>query len=93
MAPKDQVKALVFDVFGTVVDWRGTLIRELTSFGNGRGIGTDWPRFADDWRGLYQPSMSEVPRRPTRMDDPRRPASREPAYAARPVRYPGPLGA
>ena len=35
--PKDNVKALVFDVFGTVVDWRSSTVRELTSFGNGRG--------------------------------------------------------
>ncbi len=60
MAPKDQVKALVFDVFGTVVDWRQSCIRELTAFGNGRGLQHDWARFADDWRGLYQPSMEEV---------------------------------
>lgn len=59
-SPKDQVKALLFDVFGTVVDWRGSTIRELTAFGNGRGIEADWTRFADEWRGLYQPSMEEV---------------------------------
>lgn len=60
MAAKDQVKALVFDVFGTVVDWRGGSIRELTAFGKARGIDRDWAEFADDWRGLYQPSMEEV---------------------------------
>ncbi len=60
MAAKDQVKALVFDVFGTVVDWRGSCIRELTSFGNARALKRDWDQFADDWRGLYQPSMEEV---------------------------------
>jgi 2-haloacid dehalogenase len=60
MAAKDQVKALVFDVFGTVVDWRGSCIRELTSFGNARALKRDWEQFADDWRGLYQPGMEEV---------------------------------
>lgn len=60
MAAKDQVKALVFDVFGTVVDWRGSSIRELTAFANARGLKADWVEFADDWRGLYQPSMEEV---------------------------------
>ena len=60
MAAKDQVKALVFDVFGTVVDWRGSSIRELTAFGNARGLKADWTEFADDWRGLYQPTMEEV---------------------------------
>jgi 2-haloacid dehalogenase len=58
--PKDKVKALVFDVFGTVVDWRGTTIRELGAFGKGRGFEADWAAFADDWRRLYQPSMEEV---------------------------------
>lgn len=60
MAAKDQVKALLFDVFGTVVDWRQSTIRELTAFGNARGLAADWARFADDWRGLYQPAMEEV---------------------------------
>ena len=60
MAAKDQVKALVFDVFGTVVDWRGSSIRELTAFGTAKGIDRDWEQFADDWRGLYQPAMEEV---------------------------------
>jgi 2-haloacid dehalogenase len=61
MAGKDGVKALVFDVFGTVVDWRASCIRELTAFGRGRGItGVDWDALTDDWRGLYQPSMEEV---------------------------------
>lgn len=61
MSAKDQVKACVFDVFGTVVDWRQSVIRELTSFGAGKGLShVDWTRFADDWRGLYQPSMEAV---------------------------------
>lgn len=72
MTPKDNVKALVFDVFGTVVDWRSSLIRDLTAFGNGRSLQVDWAKFADDWRGLYQPAMEEVRsgRRPwTILDD------------------------
>jgi 2-haloacid dehalogenase len=60
MLPKDQVKALLFDVFGTVVDWRGSCIRELTAFGKSRGLEHDWAKFADDWRDLYQPGMEEV---------------------------------
>jgi 2-haloacid dehalogenase len=60
MLPKDQVKALLFDVFGTVVDWRGSCIRELTAFGRARGLALDWSQFADDWRDLYQPGMEEV---------------------------------
>ncbi|MEL6292058.1 MAG: haloacid dehalogenase type II [Pseudomonadota bacterium] len=58
--PKDRVKALLFDVFGTVVDWRGSVHRELEAFGRARGIDADWQRFTDDWRGLYQPAMEEV---------------------------------
>jgi len=54
------VKALLFDVFGTVVDWRQSIIREMTAFGNARGLALDWARFADDWRALYQPAMEEV---------------------------------
>ena len=52
--------ALTFDVFGTVVDWRTSVAREGRAFGKRHGIETDWVRFADEWRGLYQPSMSRV---------------------------------
>lgn len=57
---KDAVKALVFDVFGTVVDWRSSVIDELTAFASTKRINGDWTRFADEWRGLYQPSMEAV---------------------------------
>lgn len=56
----DQVKALLFDVFGTVVDWRGGISREAAAFGARHGIDRDWMAFADDWRGLYQPAMEQV---------------------------------
>ena len=60
MTAKDEVKAILFDVFGTVVDWRTSCIRELTAFGRGRGIeNVDWTAFTDDWRGLYQPAMTK----------------------------------
>jgi 2-haloacid dehalogenase len=54
------LKALVFDVFGTVVDWRGSLIRELTAFGRSKGIAAPWDALVDDWRGGYQPAMQRV---------------------------------
>jgi 2-haloacid dehalogenase len=54
------IKALTFDVFGTVVDWRGSLIREGEALGRARGLHVDWARFADAWRGLYQPSLEKV---------------------------------
>lgn len=60
MSPIDAVRALTFDVFGTVVDWRGSLVREGEAFGRAHGLAVDWGRFADDWRGLYQPSMERV---------------------------------
>ena len=55
------IKALTFDVFGTVVDWRSSIFREGEAFGRSRGItGVDWQQFADRWRGMYQPAMDEV---------------------------------
>src|SRR3546814_19839449 len=53
-------RAIVFDVFGSVVDWRTSLIDELTAFGKARGIEGDWVKFTDDWRGEYMPSMKRV---------------------------------
>ena len=54
------VQALTFDVFGTVVDWRSSIIREGEALGRARGLVVDWPRFADAWRGLYQPNLDRV---------------------------------
>ena len=56
----NEPQALTFDVFGTVVDWRTSVAREGRAFGERHGIEADWERFAEDWRGLYQPSMSRV---------------------------------
>jgi 2-haloacid dehalogenase len=55
------VKACLFDVFGTVVDWRSSVSRDLAAFAGEKGIsGMDWVQFAVEWRKLYQPSMEEV---------------------------------
>jgi 2-haloacid dehalogenase len=54
------VKALVFDVFGTVVDWRGSIIRECRALGEKRRIERDWVAFADAWRAGYRPAMQRV---------------------------------
>ncbi|MGV9800914.1 haloacid dehalogenase type II [Mycobacterium sp. NPDC003449] len=65
-------KALAFDVFGTVVDWRSSIIAELESFGESRGLQRDWATFADSWRAGYAPSMDRVRRGElpwTRIDD------------------------
>jgi 2-haloacid dehalogenase len=54
------IKALTFDVFGTVVDWRSSLVREGEALGRAKGLQVDWARFADAWRGLYQPMLERV---------------------------------
>ena len=54
------VKALTFDVFGTVVDWRGSLIAEGQEFSRSRHVQVDWARFADRWRAGYGPAMNLV---------------------------------
>jgi 2-haloacid dehalogenase len=46
----ENVRALVFDVFGTVVDWRSSVMRELTAAGARHGVEADWGAFADAWR-------------------------------------------
>ncbi len=58
----DGVKALTFDVFGTVVDWRGSIIAEGEALNRDWGLHVDWGRFADAWRGRYQPSLDLVRR-------------------------------
>jgi 2-haloacid dehalogenase len=56
------VNALIFDVFGTVVDWRGSVIREGEELGRKKNLDVDWAAFADEWRGRYAPSMDRVRR-------------------------------
>jgi 2-haloacid dehalogenase len=65
-------RALAFDVFGTVVDWRSSIIRELEEFGHRRGVVQDWTTFADNWRAGYAPALDRVRRGElpwTRIDD------------------------
>src|SRR5207237_6499545 len=54
------IRALTFDVFGTVVDWRTSIAREGEALGRRRGLTVDWTAFADAWRGQYQPMLSKV---------------------------------
>ena len=54
------IKALTFDVFGTVVDWRGSIAREGADVGRRLGIERDWNAFALSWRAKYQPAMERV---------------------------------
>ena len=57
---KTQIKALVFDVFGTVVDWRTSISRQAAELGTKHGIEADWNKFADDWRAGYGVGMAKV---------------------------------
>lgn len=54
------IKALLFDVFGTLVDWRGSIMREAELSLRPLGVQTDWGAFADAWRDQYQPAMQAV---------------------------------
>ena len=70
--PMSDVKALVFDVFGTVVDWRNSIAREVEAVARTKGWTVDPYAFADRWRAKYQPSMEPVRRgeKPyVRLDD------------------------
>jgi 2-haloacid dehalogenase len=54
------VKVLAFDVFGTVVDWRSSVIAEGEQLGKMKGLNADWAAFADAWRAVYHPFMDRV---------------------------------
>jgi len=56
----EQVKALLFDVFGTVVDWRAGVIRDVAAAAGRAGVPVDAAQFADQWRGGYRPAMDLV---------------------------------
>ena len=59
-SPLSSVKALVFDTFGTVVDWRSSIAREVEDLARRKGFTVDGAKFADAWRGGYGPSMNRV---------------------------------
>ena len=59
---RSQVKALTFDVFGTVVDWYSSIVAEGEEFGDTHGIDIDWAQFALEWRAGYGPAMNSVRR-------------------------------
>jgi 2-haloacid dehalogenase len=56
----DKPKALLFDVFGTLVDWRTSIARESEQVLKPLGVTVDWLTFADAWRGEYQGAMDQV---------------------------------
>jgi 2-haloacid dehalogenase len=59
-APILGLRALFFDVFGTLMDWRTSVAREAEKILGNLGYNLDWIAFADAWRGEYQPGMEEV---------------------------------
>ena len=66
------VKALTFDVFGTVVDWRGSIMREVRTLAQEKGLRVNAAKFADAWRAGYRPAMDRVARGElpwTKIDD------------------------
>lgn len=59
-AQRPAVRALVFDVFGTVVDWRGSIVREGRKLARKKKLRVNWAAFADAWRAGYRPAMARV---------------------------------
>ena len=60
MTDLTNIRALTFDVFGTVVDWRSGIAREAEALLAPKGLALDWGAFADAWRAEYQPAMAAV---------------------------------
>lgn len=58
--PVPGIKAILFDTFGSVVDWRGSLIAQLTTWSAERDLSGDWAGLVDAWRAAYAPSMDQV---------------------------------
>jgi 2-haloacid dehalogenase len=58
----DSLRVLLFDVFGTLVDWRSSLIDLATANAARAGLQADWVAIVDDWRRAYQPALDEVRR-------------------------------
>jgi 2-haloacid dehalogenase len=55
-----EVRALLFDTFGTLVDWRTGLIIQLEQWGGARDIAADWPALALAWRRDHVPALAKV---------------------------------
>jgi len=54
------IKALAFDTFGTVVDWRTSIIADFRAFGRRRKLKADWEALVDEWKTAYRPGMDAV---------------------------------
>ncbi len=60
--PIGEINALIFDVFGTVVDYRSTIMREGEQLARQKGLTVDWDEFSYAWRSRYQPMLERVER-------------------------------
>ena len=56
------IRALTFDTYGTVVDWRSSVLAELQALGERKHLAADWARFLDDWKAAYRPTMERINR-------------------------------
>ena len=54
------IRAITFDTYGTLVDWRTSVLDELRAFGAARAVHLDWPAFLDEWKACYRPGMDAV---------------------------------
>jgi 2-haloacid dehalogenase len=57
---QNEVTALIFDIWGTVVDWRGSVLDELCALGRRKDLKIDWQVFLDEWRSAYEPAKQKV---------------------------------
>ena len=56
----DKVQTLIFDTFGTLVDWRTSIIDDLSRWGSKNAVLVDWAAFTDEWKTAYRPGMDAV---------------------------------
>jgi len=54
------IKAILFDTFGTVTDWRGSIVEDFRAFGKHKALDVDWEAFVDEWKTAYRPGMDAV---------------------------------
>jgi 2-haloacid dehalogenase len=63
-----ELRALVFDVFGTLVDWRSGVVGAALAAGRRAGVDADWAGVTDDWRRAYPPALERARTEPTWRD-------------------------
>jgi 2-haloacid dehalogenase len=63
-----ELRALMFDVFGTLVDWRSSMVAQAADAGRRAGVDADWPSLVDDWRRAYPPALERARQEPVWRD-------------------------